>query len=291
MKIAVIGPGAMGCLFAARLAQCGIHTTLVDHRADRANRLQQSGITVQTPDGVLEAHPTVMSHVPNLQHLIIVLTKAYSTPNLRFPADAPVLTLQNGLSNVETLCSIVGSARVLAGVTSEGATLLGEGRVQHAGSGVTHVGSWTSCDPKPALEALERAGFAVELTEAPGQRIWEKASVNAGINPLTALLNVPNGKLVEVKEVRQLLRDLVVEAAKVAATEGYRFDQSLVEMAEDICRTSASNISSMLQDVRNAKRTEIEAISGEILRRAQLASLPVPRTQVVYQLMKGIEGR
>lgn len=291
MKVALIGPGAMGCLFAARFAQHGIHTTLVDYRADRAARLEQKGITVETRDGIIEAHPNVMTHVPTLQHLIIVLTKAYSTSSLRFPPDAPVLTLQNGLGNVEALCGIVGSARMLAGVTSEGATLLGEGRVRHAGSGVTSVGSWTSCDVKPAVEAFERAGFNVEVTEAPGKRIWEKVAVSSGINPLTALLNVPNGRLTEIKEIRQLMRDLVVESAKVAATEGYRFEQSLVELAEEICRQTADNISSMLQDVRNGKRTETESISGEVLRRAQLAGLPVPRTQVIYQLMKGLESR
>ena len=108
---------------------------------------------------------------------------------------------------------------------------------------------------------------------------------------MTALLDVPNGRLLELREVRQLMRDLVVEATKVAATEGYRFNYSLVERAEDVCRDTAENISSMLQDVRAGKRTEIDAISGEILRRAQYASLPTPRTRVVWQLVKGLEER
>ena len=87
------------------------------------------------------------------------------------------------------------------------------------------------------------------------------------------------------------MRDLVVETAKVAATEGYKFGYSLVERAEEVCKETADNISSMLQDVRAGKRTEIDAISGEILRRAQLASLPTPRTRVVWQLVKGLEQR
>jgi 2-dehydropantoate 2-reductase len=87
------------------------------------------------------------------------------------------------------------------------------------------------------------------------------------------------------------MRDLVVEAAKVAATEGYRFSTSLVEKTESTCRESAENISSMLQDVRKRKRTEIDALSGEIMRRAQLASLPTPRTRMVWQLVKGLEQR
>lgn len=291
MKLAVVGPGAMGCLFAARLAAGGVTTTLVDYKPDRAVRLHESGITLEAGGDVRVVKPTVVARVPGSMDLIVVLTKSYSTANLQFPPDTPVLTLQNGLNSIEKLCSMVGSARVLAGVTTEGATLLGEGHVRHAGSGITCIGSWTSCPPQPAVDALQKAGFEVEVTEAPGQRIWEKVAVNAGINPLTALLNVPNGRLLELREVRQLMRDLVVEATKVAATEGYRFNYSLVERAEDVCRETAENLSSMLQDVRAGKRTEIDAISGEILRRAQYASLPTPRTRVIWQLVKGLEER
>jgi 2-dehydropantoate 2-reductase len=157
--------------------------------------------------------------------------------------------------------------------------------------GKTLFGSWTSCETGPVLEIFQQAGIDAEVTEAPGQMIWEKTSVNAGINPLTAILNVPNGRLLGMNDIRQLMRDLVVEAAKVAATEGYRFDRSLVELTEEICLNTAENVSSMLQDIRAGRRTEIEAISGEILRRAQIASLPTPRTRVVYQLVRGLESR
>lgn len=290
MKVAVVGPGAMGCLFAARLAQSGAKTCLVDYKTDRVARLNESGITVESESGTITAKPEVVPSIPAGAALVLVLCKSYSTGRLRFPPDVPVLTLQNGLGNVETLCSMVGSARVLVGITSEAATLLGDGKVRHAAAGITRFGAWTSCPTEPALGLLRKAGFETEVTEAPGQLIWEKVSINAAINPLTAILNVPNGMLIELKEVRQLMRDLVVEAAKVAATEGYRFDHSLVEIAEDICRKTNSNISSMLQDIRAGKQTEIDAISGEILRRAQLASLPTPRTRVIYQLVRGLES-
>lgn len=291
MKVAVVGPGAMGTLFAARLAQAGVHTTLVDHRPDRAATLQKSGLHVEGPAGNIEARPVVTTTLPTGQDLILVLTKSYTTKDLRLPPDVPVLTLQNGLGNVETLCSMVGSARVLAGVTFEAATALADGAVRHVASGVTRFGPWTSCPPEPAMQALRKAGFQVETTEAPGQTIWEKAAINAGINPLTALLDIPNGKLLDLPEARQLMRDLVVEAVKVASTEGYRFERSLVEAAEEVCLNTADNISSMLQDVRARRRTEIESLSGEILRRAQEAGLPTPRTRVVWQLVKGLEQR
>jgi len=291
MKVTVVGPGAMGCLFAGRFAHAGIPTTLVDYKSDRSARLQNTGIVIESEAGNITAKPTVATHIPSGQDLVVLCTKAYSTRELKLPNDVPVLTLQNGLGNVEVLCGMVGSGRVLAGVTFEAATLQAEGTVRHAAGGETRFGSWTSCPAESALKAFTKAGFDASVTEAPGQMIWEKVAVNAGINPLTALLDVENGQLLEVREIRELMRNLVVEAAKVASTEGYRFDYSLVERAEQVCYQTRNNISSMLQDVRAKKRTEIDALSGEILQRAELASLPCPRTKVVYQLVKGLERR
>jgi 2-dehydropantoate 2-reductase len=291
MKVSVIGPGAMGCLFAARLANGNIQTTLVDYRSDRAGRLNESGIRVESDALSVNAKPAVSTSIPPEQDFIIVFVKSHVTRTLNIPQNVPVLTLQNGLGNTEALCSAVGSAHVLAGVTHEAAILTGEGQVTHTASAKTTFGSWTSCPTQAAEESLEAAGFHFEVTTAPGQTLWEKVSASNAINPLTALLNVSNGALLEIPEVRQLMRDLVVESVKVASTEGYRFPYSLVEETEELCRKSPNSISPMLQDIRAGKPTEIESLSGEILRRAQVAALPVPRTRVIYQLLRGMESR
>ena len=291
MKVAVVGPGALGCLFAGRLSDAGVKTHLVDYNSKRADRLTRSGITVERDGESIVANVPVSTKFPAGLDCVLVLTKAQSTARLKLPLDTPVLTLQNGLGNVETLCGLIGSARVLAGTTSEAATLVAEGHTRHVADGLTSVGAWTSCDPKPFVNMLVAAGFQAQVTECPGQLLWEKLAVSAAINPLSAILNVPNGELLANKDTRQLMRDLVVEAVKVAATEGYRFEQSIVEIAESICEVTGENISSMLQDIRAGKQTEIDAISGEVLRRAQLALLPTPRTRVIYQLIKGLEGR
>jgi 2-dehydropantoate 2-reductase len=291
MNISILGPGAMGCLYGAKLSNAGASVTLVDYKPDRAARLADSGVTLDTDSGSLSTNPAVSLTIPKKQDLIIVLTKAHTTPQLKLPTGTPVLTLQNGLGNIEALCDLVGSANVIAGTTTEAATLTDEGRVRHTGNGITQVGGWTSCPTEGVTQILTKAGLAAEATTSPGQAVWEKTVINAGINPLTALMGVRNGKLLELPQARQLLRDLVVEAAKIASTEGYRFSYSLVEKAEQVCEDTAENISSMLQDVRAGRRTEIDAISGEILRRSERSSLPVPRTRVVWQLVKSIEQR
>ena len=292
MKVSIIGPGAMGILYAARFSKSGIQTTLVDYRSSRARAIAESGIALDSDDGrPIKAKVSVALEVPPKQDLILVLVKASATASLTLPLGVPVLTLQSGLGNVETLCDFVGSSTVLVGTTTERASMIDQGHARHIAPGVTTFGSWTSCATAPAEEALKAAGFEYEITDSPGQMIWENVAIIAGINPLTALLDVPNGQLLSLEEPRQLLRNLVVEAAKVASTEGYRFEYSLVERAEEVCRETADSISTMLQDVRASRRTEIDEISGEILRKAELASLPAPRTRVIWQLVRGLEDR
>jgi 2-dehydropantoate 2-reductase len=291
MKIVVVGSGAIGCLLSARLKLAGLDVVLVDHRADRAGRLSDQGIVLEDKDGQRTVPVQIASTVPADTTIQIVAVKSYSTINLALNPNTTILSMQNGLGNIETLLERYSSEHILCGVTSEAATLEGVGHVRHAASGETLIGSWTTCDTVPAVQALVQAGFRAETTESPGQALWRKVIVNSAINPITALVNLPNGRLLEVQELRSLLRNLVVEAVKVASTEGYRFETSLVEHTEDVCRQTTSNISSMLQDVRAGRETEIEAISGEILRRADLASLPCPRTRVVYQLIKGLNHR
>jgi 2-dehydropantoate 2-reductase len=290
MKVAVIGPGAMGCMYAALLERAGIQTTLVDYLPDRATKLKESGVTVELADGqTLSESPVVATSVPAGQDLVVVLVKAYATADLKIPSNIPVLTLQNGLGNVEALCATVGSANVLAGVSSQAAELIDIGHARQVASGKVTVGAWTSCPTAPAEEALAKVGAEVELTESPGQLIWEATTINSAVHPLTALLGVTNSQLIDQPDLRQLMRDLVVEAVKVSATEGYRFSYSLVEKAEEICEATRDQSSAMLHDVRAGKKTEVDAITGEILRRAQNAGLPTPRTRVVWQLLRGLE--
>ena len=288
-KVAVIGPGALGCLFAARLAQPDIQVSLVDYREERAALLNKTGITVTTADGDLHQYIPVTTTITDNPDLVLVLVKSYTTSKLHLAPHIPVLTLQNGLGNAETLAAAPTENPVLAGATSEAVTWLEAGHVRHVAAGHTVFGAWTSCDTKAPLQLLQKAGFNVTVTDNPAKALWKKAIINAGINPLAGTLNVPNGALLEKRESRELLRELLVEAVKVAAIEGHHYDCSMVEETERICDITRDNICSMLQDIRNHKRTEIDAISGEILRRAQKANLSIPHTQVMYKLVRALE--
>jgi len=216
--------------------------------------------------------------------------KSHATPYVNLPMNAPVLTLQNGLGNVETLLDTDVTA-LMAGTTSEAVTWLDTGHVRHVAPGKTVFGPWTPCDTEEPLRLLQNAGFDTTVTDNPAKAIWKKAIINAGINPLAAILNVPNGALLKKTESRELLRRLVIEAEKVAAIEGHYYDCNMVEETERICEVTRDNICSTLQDIRNCKRTENDAISGEILRRAYQAGFEVPHTHTIYNLVCAMEQR
>ena len=290
-RVAVAGPGALGCLFAASLKHAGIATWLIDHDQARATCLGETGITVETRDGNFVARPEVVLTPPERLDLFVVLTKSHATASVILPPETPVLTLQNGLGNAEILEARCGPEHVLAGATWEAVTWLAPGRVRHVAPGKTVFGSWKGCPGEPALDLLCQAGFNATLVKDPRAVLWEKMFINAAINPLTALLNVSNGALLDHPEHRALLRALATEAAAVARMEGYGGDDTNVAIAvERACEATRDNISSMLQDIRNKKKTEIEAISGEIMRRAAGRGVPAPNTTLAYHLVCAMES-
>ena len=208
----------MGCLFAARLANGGVQTTLVDHRADRAKRLNAAGIRVESDTGSLSANPAVSTAIPDDQDLLIVFVKSHVTHALTLPAGVPVLTLQSGLGNTEALCSAVGSAHVLAGVTHEAAMLDGEGSVTHTAAARTAFGS-----SRPADGGRRRPWARPVRYSHGGARPdpLEKVAASNAIYPLTACSTSATAPYSKSPKYGNWC-DLVVESVKVVH-RGYRF--------------------------------------------------------------------
>jgi 2-dehydropantoate 2-reductase len=197
------------------------------------------------------------------------------------------ITMQNGLGNRERLAAAVGERRALLGVTSHGATLLGPGEVRHAGQGPTAIAARPDHAWAERIAALlTRAGIASEMADEIEPLLWNKLLVNVGINALTAILEVPNGALVAHDASRALLRAAVEEAAAVARAKGIAIAPEPVVRAEAVARATASNISSMLADVRRGVPTEVHVINGAIVREGQALGIPTPVNEVLTRLVE-----
>ncbi|MCC6176464.1 MAG: 2-dehydropantoate 2-reductase [Chloroflexi bacterium] len=300
-RLAVVGPGALGCLFAGSLALAGHDVRLLGRRPEQAAALARDGLTIEHDGTVRRASVRTDTNPARLGpvDLAIVLVKATDTaaaaealPALLAPNGA-ALSLQNGLGNVESLSAVLGPERVLAGVTSQGATLLGVGRIRHAGFGPTTFAEAVGgrSDRAERIAALlEAAGFPTTAVEAVAPVVWGKLIANAAINPLGALLDCSNGELVERPSSALLFDRLAGEAGAVAAALGVvlPFPDS-IEHARAVARVTHRNRNSMLQDVEAGRRTEVEAINGAVARLGEHAGVPTPLNATMAALIRALE--
>jgi len=298
-SILIVGTGALACLFAARLSQAGQHITMLGTWKEGLEALQKNGVRFVDADGNEQQFKVEATDNPRESigaKYALVLVKAWQTERAArqleacLAEDGLALTIQNGLGNYETLIHGLGLNRVALGSSTTGATLLGPGLVKAGGEGTISLGQNQALSPLEA--ALRSAKFTVHVVEDPQSLVWGKLVINAAINPLTALLKVPNGELLERPSARVLLGTLAREAAQVAYAETIElpFDDP-VEAAEDVAHTTAANRSSMLQDVLRGARTEIDAICGAIVKVAEKHKIGAPVNWVCWQLVRAMHGK
>ena len=306
MTITVIGPGAIGCLLAAYLTRAGEEVSLLDYRPKRATLLQDRGIAVE---GEREAFHTPIKATAYLTEIrstdiFILCVKASDTAVVAaklkdaIPPDSHLLTLQNGMGNREKLSESFGSDRVFAGVTSHGATLLEVGRVRHAGYGEIWLGETSGTSSSQAGGAMlqnlattmNRAELQAQVVDDIEPILWSKLVVNVGINALTAILGVPNGELLKIPTCQNVMDGAIAEAVQVASGCGIQLHlQKEIEKVRAVCNSTAANISSMLQDVKRQKKTEIDQINGAVVRMAASLGMASPVNEVLTALVRSLE--
>jgi 2-dehydropantoate 2-reductase len=303
-RVAIVGPGALGCLLASALSRIsGEEIRVLDHDSQRAALLQRSGLTLER--GGRREHFPVQATADSRQigPVDLVLLCVKSPPlGQTLPSLLPLLTentlllaWQNGIGHLPLLREARLPGAVALAVTSLGAHLVGPGQVRFGGEGATSLGFLEEA-PEEARLALQGAaalfrlaGLEVRVAADILAQVWNKLLVNVGINALTAIHNCENGALLENGEALALLRAAVLEAASVAQAKGIVIAPEPVARTIAVCQATASNISSMLQDVRSKRQTEIEAINGALLAEARRLGIPAPVNAELFAAVKGLE--
>ena len=302
MKVAVLGPGALGCLLAAKFSLAGEKVVLVDYRPERAELLTRRGLLLQTTPGTSTKVmvPVGLPEKVEPVDLAILTVKAHQTaaamkslPRL-LAAGGLALTLQNGLGNLEEMARALGPARLLGGASILGVTKLGEGEVFLAGVGPTYVGAplgsqVSAAEAEEVAALFRRAGLPCEVRDNIEAVLWEKLLVNVGINPLTALLQVKNGELPEIPPAWELAVAAATEALAVARAGGIELAVEPERRLREVCTATAANRSSMLQDVLAGRRTEIEAVNAQVASRGKSLGIPAPVNHLLTQLIRALE--
>ena len=298
MSMLIVGTGALACLFAARLAGVGRDVTMMGNWPDGLAALRRDGTCLHDLDGsVRKFRVNVMDGTESRGSFgsALVLVKSWQTQRSAIQIknclalDGVALTLQNGLGNDGILREYLGAERVASGVTTLGARMLEPGHVQLTGIGKVTLGMHPHLGE--FVELFKTAGFQVEVIPDLLALQWGKLVINAAINPLTALLRVPNGELLQRPTARTLMTEAAQEAARVAIEMGIRLPyDDPVQAVEGVARNTAANTSSMLQDVLRGTPTEIDAINGAIIQAGEGLGLPVSLTRVLYRLVKSLDG-
>ena len=305
MKLAIIGAGALGTLFGAYLAT-HVDVTLVSRWTAQIDAIGTCGLKLTTSSGETRSIDIkITDEIDTLAQsmdVALVLVKSYDTDYAAQLAkrilkpSGLALTLQNGLGNVEKLAAILGENRAVAGVTTQGATLMGVGGVKntHSGMGDIQLATWDAVAPQmTAMNALfQSAGFPSQLTQNLDTVLWGKLVINVGINALTAIFGAKNGFLADEPSARKILAAAVSEAAKVAHAKAIVLPYAdPVARVIEVARATGETRSSMLSDVTRKRRTEIDAINGAIVRAGKTLGINTPVNETLTQIVRVLEAR
>jgi 2-dehydropantoate 2-reductase len=289
----------MGCLFAARLKMADYDVTLLDYIQERAEQINNQGIMLEGVTGEYTVKvPTLSGDLPSPPDLVLICVKSYKTKEAcqtikpRLTPETVVVSLQNGVGNIEILEEIFGNERVLGGVTAEGATLLGIGKIRHAGQGETIIGPKGGPDSlvEKIIDAFNRAGFKTRSVDNVSDLIWGKLIINVGINALTAITRLKNGRLSQLSGTRLIMEEAIKEAVAVVEAKHIKlpYPDPLGRVME-VCEATAGNMASMLQDVLKGRITEIDFINGAIVREGRSMGIPTPVNLTLTSLVQTIQ--
>lgn len=299
LKIAIIGAGSMGSIYGGFLAEAGNEVYFIDVYKEHVDNINKHGLYIEDPNGsryIKGIKATTNAEEVGVVDLAIVFVKSTITDiavqqnKSIIGENTTVLTLQNGLGNIEKISAVVPVEQIIAGTTSHGSSMLGPGKVRHAGHGDTVIGeldgSITDRINLIAKTFKEAKLDPVTVSDNVMGVIWDKLLVNLGINAVTALTGLKNGQILDYPETEWIAVEAVKEGAKIAEAKGIKLGYpNAVEHFKEVAKNTGENISSMLADILNGRKTEIMNISGAIVREGEKYNIDTPVNKVLTNLV------
>jgi len=302
VKIAILGAGAMGSIFGAMLAEGGNQVTLIDVWREAVNAINANGLQVDDKDGktrTIKLRAVTSPAEAGAQDLVVVFVKAFHTEDAvrsatpLLGASTNILSLQNGWGNAPKIAAIVGSDKVLMGVTYHSATVLGPGHVQHAGWGKTIIGELEASAGarlERVAQAFRAGGMEVETTPHIRKEIWSKLALNVCTLPTAALLRFYAGELVQHDGTLRMMENLLREVVEVANAQEIPLDYNERWSAiTGLLERAKGARGSMVQDVENRRRTEIDVINGAVVNAGERLGIPTPYNNTMVWMVKALE--
>lgn len=302
MKIVVVGSGAIGSLYGGLMLGAGASVTLVGRTA-HIEAIKSGGLKITGVMGEHLLHPDATVDVKNIREadFVFITTKTYDTDvaaeSIRHLSDsgAYIVVLQNGIGTEKRVADLLGTRRVLRATTCAGALKVRPGEVYVTGRGVTEIGTHypeNRAAVQTVMALLAKAGFDVRSSDNIEGLVWTKTIVNCGINPVGALTGMTNGEIHSNALLRGVVIKLVEEAVAVVRALGVSLTtDDPIRYTLGTAKATSKNINSMLQDFQNGRRTEIDAITGTVVRLGRQLGVPTPVSESMYGLIRAIESK
>ncbi|MFC3851394.1 ketopantoate reductase family protein [Salinispirillum marinum] len=294
MKIALVGAGAVGCYYGAMLALAG-HQMLLIGRPAFVEAVRAQGLILEKAGQriVAQVEATTDPAAVAGADWVLVCVKSGDTEQAsreiapHLSAHSHVLSLQNGISNAATLTKILARP-VMPVAVYVASRMNGVGVVRHEGRGDLALSGQHAAEIATVLNA---AGIQTQVSDDVMGALWTKLVINCAINPLSAITGLPYGEMVAQDGIPQLMEDVAREAISVAQAEGVTVPDSVFETIRSIMVAMPGQFSSTAQDLMQGKRTEIDYLNGEIVRRAAKHGMDVPINRTLTLLVKSAERR
>jgi 2-dehydropantoate 2-reductase len=295
MKIAVMGAGAVGCYYGAMLARAGHQVTLVA-RPVHVAAIAERGLVLETSAFTQALEVTATSEASGVSgaELVLFCVKSDDTaaagremaPHLA--AGASILSLQNGVDNAARLQEVLGRAvtPVAVYVASE---MAGPGHVRHHGRGELVIGA--AAGSAALAQMFGRAGVPAEISERVVAVLWTKLIVNCAYNALSAIPQLPYGRMMAVDGVAAAMETIVGECLAVARASGVEIDDDILVRVLGLAPAMPDQLSSTAQDLARGKRTEIDHLNGYVVRSGERLGIPTPANQLLTAIVKLMEAR
>lgn len=302
VKITVIGGGAMGSIYAGHLSEKN-EVCLVDTNPEIVEQVRKRGIILLEKDQETAYHPCAVTSTRGMEpaELIVLFVKSAFTRSALndnreiIGADTYLMTLQNGSGHEEILEEFVSKDHIIIGTTEDNGTVLSPAYVRHGGTGKTNFGMLAE-DTVGILskikEAFDSCGFQSCIYENIQQLVWDKLFTNVSLSALTGVLQVPMGFIAGNQHAWRIAEKLIHEAVETAHALGLRADEKEIkEMVRLNSLNSPEGITSICADIKAGRKTEVDAISGSVVRTAEKCGVPVPTHELIVELIHALEER
>jgi 2-dehydropantoate 2-reductase len=291
----------MGSLFGGYLSQRN-EVWLIDVNKEKVEKINRDGVVIREQSEERIFYPKALTNASALKEmdLVILFVKAlYSksalagNPNL-VGKNTYVMTLQNGAGHEETLLEFISKERIVIGTTQHNSSVTEAGRIHHGGGGRTSIGllEGDGAEIQFIADNFSACGFETVVSDNIKRQIWGKLFLNVSASVLTAILQVKLGYLLDNPHGRFLTECLVREAVEVANAEGMGFNpEEVLEEIQEVLRNARDGYTSIYADIRDGVHTEVDTISGSIVREARRHGIRVPSHEFVVELIHAIEDK